>query len=252
MCNKKALDTGKDLLIRRYKRHLRLEDEGKYQPHWYENAFDAPEDPIISGPGFFDFAHWGLVPFWVKDQDQMIQTRGRTVNAKAETVFELPSFRESILRRRCLVPATGFFEHMHLNSRTNIPFFIQVPSMEIFSFAGIWDLWKDPVTRLPYYSYSILTVPANALMSRIHNSKKRMPLVLQPGLEEEWIRPDLPQEEVRDILKIPGPPMVAHSVSRLITSRVDNPDQPAVQAFQPWPELEGADFSATEETTPPA
>lgn len=170
------------------------------EENYHVNAFTHPLYPIVTGDNELQAFHWGLVPFWVKSEEQAKEIENMTINAKADTVFEKPSFRHSIMSKRCIVPSTGFFEWRH-EGKDKIPYFIQVKNEDIFSMAGIFDVWNNPQTGEIYHSFSIITSEANSLMEYIHNTKKRMPVILSPEDEKRWIDPNLNKEDIKDLLK---------------------------------------------------
>lgn len=170
------------------------------EENYHVNAFTHPSYPIVTGDSELQAFHWGLVPFWVKSEEQAKEIENMTINAKADTVFEKPSFRHSIMSKRCIVPSTGFFEWRH-EGKDKVPYFIQVINEEIFSMAGIFDVWNNPQTGEIYHSFSIITSEANSLMEYIHNTKKRMPVILSPEDEKRWIDPNLNKEGIKDLLK---------------------------------------------------
>ncbi len=138
--------------------------------------------PVIksgnSGPPVMALMKWGLVPFWAKDP----KIGYRLINARDDGIFDKPTWRKSILRRRCLVPADGFYE-WKASKEGKVPFFIHPKQVDIFSFAGIWDLWKDSEGR-ELESYSIITTNPNKEMTKIHD---RMPVILSPDDEAAWL-----------------------------------------------------------------
>lgn len=170
------------------------------EENYHVNAFTHPLYPIVTGDSELQAFHWGLVPFWVKSEEQAKEIENMTINAKADTVFEKPSFRHSIMSKRCVVPSTGFFEWRH-EGKDKVPYFIQVINEEIFSMAGIFDVWNNPQTGEIYHSFSIITSEANSLMEYIHNTKKRMPVILSPEDEQRWIDPNLNKEGIKELLK---------------------------------------------------
>lgn len=170
------------------------------EENYHVNAFTHPLYPIATGDNELQAFHWGLVPFWVKSEEQAKEIENMTINAKADTVFEKPSFRHSIMSKRCIVPSTGFFEWRH-EGKDKIPYFIQVKNEDIFSMAGIFDVWNNPQTGEIYHSFSIITSEANSLMEYIHNTKKRMPVILSSEDEQRWIDPDLNKEGIKELLK---------------------------------------------------
>ncbi|EMJ35546.1 hypothetical protein LEP1GSC079_0242 [Leptospira interrogans str. FPW1039] len=134
-------------------------------------------------------------------------------NVKTETVTEKKSFQEAILKQRCLVPSTGFFEYQEIRKK-KYPYRIFLKKEEVFSLAGIFDIWTDSQTQKTYYTFTILTTEANPLMRQIHNSKYRMPLILPRGKEFNWIDPDLDQiKEIEKLFEVyPDTEMDAYTV----------------------------------------
>ena len=130
-------------------------------------------------------------------------------------------FRSSIRKRRCLVPCTGFFEWRWADStgKVKYPYFIRTAD-PIFSLAGIWSEWEDPQTGHIMGTYSVLTTRANPLMEVIHNSKKRMPVILPSEYEQDWLNPELTKD---DVLALCQPfderKMEAWTISKRITDR---------------------------------
>lgn len=153
------------------------------------NGFAHPELPVIlqDEPKKIHLLRWGLVPAWVNDPDRAKRFRSRTLNARAETAFNLPSYRMPVRQQRCLVPADAFYEWQHQGGE-KIKYKIYCKE-KIFSFAGVWDIWTDPVTHEQWQGFSILTTEANRLLAEIHNSKKRMPVILPAKKEKEWLDP---------------------------------------------------------------
>ncbi len=184
------------------------------EENYHVNAFTHPLYPIATGDNELQAFHWGLVPFWVKSEEQAKEIENMTINAKADTVFEKPSFRHSIMSKRCIVPSTGFFEWRH-EGKDKIPYFIQVKNEDIFSMAGIFDVWNNPQTGEIYHSFSIITSEANSLMEYIHNTKKRMPVILSSEDEQRWIDPDLNKEGIKELLK----PLDANKMSAYIINK---------------------------------
>lgn len=133
--------------------------------------------------------HFGLVPHWAKDE------RSKSMNARAETLMEKPTFRPLMLHhKRCLVLSDGYFEHKTEGKR-KIPFRISVKDREIFAFAGLWSRWLG-FNNEPYDSYCIITTEPNSKLAEIHN---RMPVILSPEEEKLWLSKDVP---LADLLKL--------------------------------------------------
>lgn len=168
---------------------------------YFSNGFSNPLWGIITcnNPTEIRLFSWGLIPFWVKTEEEAKKIRKLTLNAKAETIFEKPSFRASIKGKRCLIPSTGFFEWRHENEK-KIPYFVRTKD-EIFSMAGIFDSWVNKSTGEIVNTYSIITTKANSLMSYIHNTKQRMPILLKPENESHWLDSNLSNSDIIDLME---------------------------------------------------
>jgi putative SOS response-associated peptidase YedK len=164
-------------------------------------AFTHPSRPVITANESVEVAKWGLIPHWTQTVEDAKKISKMCINAKAETVFSLPSFRSPILTKRCLIPATGYFEFHHPeNEKTVIPYHIFLRDEEIFSFGGLYELWQNPVTKERTQTFTILTVPANELCAKIHNGGKtpfRMPLIVGRENEERWLDNLLKANEIK-------------------------------------------------------
>jgi len=119
---------------------------------------------------------WGLIPSWAKD------STASQINARSETLLEKPAFRESFERRRCLIPADGFYEWVRYG-KSRQPFHFGMKDESLFAFAGIWDRWK-PTQGPVVESCAILTTSANRLVSDVHD---RMPVILRPEHYYAWL-----------------------------------------------------------------
>jgi putative SOS response-associated peptidase YedK len=214
--------------------------EIEFEPIFYASAFTFPAWPVISEeePNTISMFKWGLIPHWVKDEMQAKEIRTMTLNAKSETVFEKPAFKFSIRKKRCLVLSTGFYEWRDYQKK-KYPYFIRMKKTELFAMAGIYSSWNDKVTGEIVKSFSILTTHSNPLLTKIHNLKERMPVILPPESEREWLNNELTDEQIRSFFPaIDDRLLEAHTISRLITSRVKNPNTPEVQEKFDYAELE--------------
>lgn len=137
---------------------------------------------------------WGLIPWWAKDA----KIGYNTINAKAETLTTSPTFREALQRRRCLVPADGFYEWQTLDSRTKQPWAISLRDGSPLAFAGLWDTWKDKTTGQSLETYTIITTEPNELTAKLHN---RMPVILAPRNYDRWMAPADPARLPVDLLR---------------------------------------------------
>lgn len=123
-----------------------------------------------------------------------------TLNARADTIFEKLSFREPIMKKRCIVPSTGYFEWRHEGSK-KIPYYIYLKDEEIFSMAGVYDTWLDKSTGVEHTTFSIITTDTNPLTNYIHNTKHRMPAILSKENEEKWLESALSKADISALLK---------------------------------------------------
>lgn len=124
---------------------------------------------------------WGLIPHWAKDRG----IGNKLINARAESVAEKPSFRDSFRRRRCLLIADGFYEWKKAGTRKQ-PYFIRLRGGGPIGFAGLWSTWQ-PENSEPVESCTILTTEANALCATIHD---RMPVIVRPDSFGDWLDPE--------------------------------------------------------------
>ena len=181
------------------------------------SAFTHPDCAIITPDSNVQIAKWGLIPSWIRTEEEAFKIRKMTLNAKSETVFNLPSFRVPIMNKRCLVPSTGYFEFHH-KGKEAIPYYIFVKSEEIFSFGGIYELWQNPGTKEMIRTFTILTVPANELCAEIHNGGKtpfRMPLIISKEKEDFWLDGSLKTNDIKRLfLPFKSERMDAYPVAR--------------------------------------
>ena len=188
-------------------------------PICFASGFSFPTWRIVTKADELQRMNWGLIPSWFKEAN-FKEIASMTLNAKVETLNEKASFKHLIQRNECIVPSTGFFE-WQTKGKEKIPYFISPSKGEIFSMAGIYDVWMNPLSGEQHTTFSILTCPANELMEEIHNTKKRMPVILATEHENDWLQGKLDL----DILKVPLPSdkLKAHEVNRkLISSKANN------------------------------
>lgn len=188
------------------------------------SAFTHDEIPIVTGnqPRILQYFEIGLVPNWVKDASKADKLRKGTINARSETIFELPSFKESIRQRRCLITLDGFFEHHHLNKSKRIPFYIWRTDSEPIVMAGIYDF--AVLDNIHVKSVAIVTTKGNDFMAKIHNKDEvhepheipdpRMPVILEKEDFEKWLSGD----DYATLMKpLPDGKLRGHTVEKLRT-----------------------------------
>ncbi len=158
--------------------------------------------------------HWGLVPHWARD------TRLQPINARAETLPEKPFFRDSFRKRRCLIPANGFYEWQGAEGRKQ-PYFFRLKNAELFAFAGLWDHRDSPDRS--FDSCAIITTLANEIMAPVHS---RMPVIIDPGDYEKWLA-----EGPEDLLKPYTGEMTCYPVSNVVNNP-ENDDRDLVKPMK--------------------
>ncbi|MEI6575670.1 MAG: SOS response-associated peptidase [Bacteroidota bacterium] len=185
------------------------------ETEWTKQIFNAAPGmllPVIANiePFKLSVFKWGLIPSWAKDPG----IGNKLINARAETILEKPSFKSSVRHRRCLIPANGFYEWKKEGS-AKIAHRICFPDDRLFAFAGLWDRWHDAEGK-ELTSFTIITTEANDLMKPIHD---RMPVILEPDLEEVWLQYDISPEVAVEMLKAyPGTDMIAYPLSSLVNN----------------------------------
>lgn len=193
-------------------------DSANYKPRY--NCAPSQNLAIISNsdPEKLSYYRWGLIPFWAKDKN----IGNKMINAKAETINEKPSFKNSFKRKRCLVLSDGFYEWKKINTKEKIPYRILMKEEGLFSMAGIWDTWKDENQEC-IHSFSIITTTPNKLMENIHN---RMPVILEKKDEKAWLMEGDP-EKLKKLLKpLNENLLTAYPISKLVNSPVN--DKPEI------------------------
>lgn len=212
-----------------YESLLTYDESYESEPIYYKNAFSLPTHPVIPNttPVRIQEYTWGLIPFWVKNETDAESIRMKTMNARADTIFEKPSFRNAIIQKRCLIPADGFFEWRYYKGK-NYPYYIRMNDHQVFSIAGIWDIWTNPKTQEEVYTFSIITCDANPLLEKIHNKKKRMPVILAKEKEAEYLN-ELSKKEIIALLSpINESVLEAYTISKRVTSTTQNRNDPKV------------------------
>jgi putative SOS response-associated peptidase YedK len=160
----------------------------------------APTQPTgvvrldVKGQRAFELVRWGLIPSWVKDPTKL----SLILNARAETLLEKPSFRGNMRHRRCIVPASGFYEWVG-PPRAKRPFLIQPRNGQCLGFAGLWDHWLG-ADGSEIETMAIITVAANNTVSAVHD---RMPAILAPADFDAWL--DMRSVEAKDAMPLLAP-----------------------------------------------
>lgn len=168
---------------------------------------------------------WGLIPFWAKDRT----IGARMINARSESAALKPAFRQAMRRRRCLIPASGFYEWKKLGKRKQ-PYYIRRTDDAPLGFAGLWESWSDPQGGETLESCTILTTDSNGLLRQVHD---RMPVILDPDGYDLWLDPDEEDpQRVRRLLA--AAPSEVFSVYPVHT-RVNSPGNDDASLIEPLP-----------------
>jgi len=216
MCGRYALTVSARVLAELFELEIAPEFEARY------NIAPTQTVPIVrrnrDDHREMSLARWGLIPSWASDA----KMGARMINARAETVASKPAFRSAAKRRRCLVPADGFFEWQRVGDAKQ-PHLIRFSDARPFAFAGLWETWQPP-TDVPVASFTIITTRPNSVVARVHD---RMPVILPGEAFAEWLGPDeLASERLAELLAPhPADEMEAFPVARTVGNpRNDSPE----------------------------
>lgn len=204
----------------------------EYEPFFHRSAFGFPNLQIIKMDNIGEIypATWGFVPEWSITNIHNFRRKYTTYNAKSETILTSGMYKRSAREKRCLIISDGFFEPHKVNG-VSIPYYCHIPSKkyddgrDLFCFAGIYSELGDEA-----YSCSIITTEANDFFSEIHNVKKRMPLVLDEGLKDEWLNDCLNEKNIEELMKhsFTSKEFSAHPVSRDLYKRDVDTNKPYI------------------------
>lgn len=206
--------------VSRYEEHFQVHG-WPCGPDRYNIAPSASVPIILQAPDgqrAVDLLRWGLVPNWAKDQ-----TIGAKLNnARSETAAEKPSFRSAFRRRRCLVPASGFYEWQPVAGRKQ-PWYISLKDGAPMAMGGLWESWTDPASGEILRTFCVLTTGPNEVMAPIHD---RMPVILPPEAWATWLSPAADLAEISAMTSpAAAAEMQAWPVSRKVSSaREDGPE----------------------------
>jgi putative SOS response-associated peptidase YedK len=186
----------------------------------------APTDPVLSVAEWKDERllgemRWGFVPFWAKD------AKGMQINARSETVATKPMFRDSFSRKRCILPADGFYE-WEPKEAGRTPHWVFRADGYPMAFAGIWSTWKDPSTGELVRTCAIITTKAEGSIGKIH---ARMPVILDPSVWDAWLDRDLTDASEAERLLQPVPSDLL--MERAVSTRVNNVRNDGPELIEP-------------------
>jgi putative SOS response-associated peptidase YedK len=214
MCGRYSFAIEDDLILQRFGIRVRT---AIYKAQY--NCSPTQKLAVISNeePDTLNFFRWGLIPSWTRLGQGHAVSLPALINARAETLLEKPSFKNSFRNRRCLVPATGFYEWKrggdgsHLvSAKAKTPYHIGMKTGEPFCFAGLWDQWISADGEI-INSFTIITTSPNELVAGIHD---RMPVILHQADEKRWITPHPDQSLVQLLQPYPADLMEARLVEK--------------------------------------
>jgi putative SOS response-associated peptidase YedK len=215
MCGRYSLSKSKIELEERFQAEMLSDFKPRY------NIAPTQLVPVITSdsPKGFSYFYWGITPDFAKNKP----VSQKFINAKAESVNEKVSFKTSFQKRRCLIPADGFFEWKKIGKKTKTPYRFTLANEDSFAFAGIWEEYENEKGENKH-TFLILTTSPNSLVSEIHD---RMPVILNREDEKKWLDKYSKEDDLVKLLgTYPANEMISYTVSPLVNS-VGN-DSPAI------------------------
>lgn len=208
MCGRFTLRTPKERIKREFQLQGEPSVEARYNISPSQNILAVRQN--IDGREAAELK-WGLIPSWSKDAS----IGSRLINARSETVLEKPSFREAFKKRRCIIPADGFYEWARIGGKKQ-PYYFRLRDEHLFGFAGLWDRWKRQDGEV-IESCTILTTEANEILAPVHD---RMPVILNPDTYDLWLNEDSRNaESLKELLQpFPDSEMIGYAVSTQVNS----------------------------------
>lgn len=230
MCGRFTLKTPAKLLIEIFEVAVLPELRPRYNiaPTQSILTIRAESGPTLHREGIV--MRWGLVPFWAKD----LSVGNRMINARAETVAEKPSFRQAFAKRRCLIPADGFYEWEKLANGKKQPWFIHQPDEQPFAMAGLWEVWKpkvaygadsadDGVQDEIVLSCTILTTESRGDLRELHD---RMPVIVPPHNWDMWLSDKSSTAQLQSLLvPLPDNSLERYTVSTMVNRPITDSPQ---------------------------
>lgn len=233
MCYSTALRKQQNIIEQRLLNQIpaKFQPSATFQPYFHLNGFTHGTLQIIKmdEPDSIYPATWGFIPDWAAHNPDEFIKKSNTLNARCESIFDKPTFKDSAEDKRCLILADGFFEPHHEHGIVN-PYFCYQPTLEypegdLFLFAGLYnELENNTLTT------TILTTEANPFFAEIHNKKKRMPLILDENCFDDWFDENIPQQSLNELMAtgFTSHKFKAHPVSRNLYKKGIDTNNPKV------------------------
>ena len=239
MCYYISIDTIK-------KKEIELKGKTKKLPELsklVQNGFDYGIAPMIKSSEddwAVEMAHWELIAPWINNMAELEESRKKftNLNATAEKLLESKLFHEPTLKRRCIIPTTGFYEWRAFKGK-KYPYFITPSTSEedgFFLMAGIYNTWTDKSSGEIMDAFAIITTKANPLLEQIHNSKKRMPLLFDKQHANQWLS-DIGVDEINAVIKFEydSAKMKAYTIAKEFRNSIEPQE---AHTYLELPELE--------------
>lgn len=207
-----------------------------YTPYFHANGYSHPDLPVMTSaePHRVQPMMWGLVPHWTRSAGEANDMRNKTLNARSETLFSTPMFRNYAPHNRCLIFIQGFYEWKQVG-KNKIPYFIYMPERQPFALGGVYAHWENKDWMRPY-GCSIVTTAADTLMASIHNTKLRMPLVLPQSKWSAWLDTALHPDDVAMLMQpYDEGRLQAHTVGPILSWEEALRNSPAAQEKKEYP-----------------
>ncbi|GIG53514.1 SOS response-associated peptidase [Demequina activiva] len=222
MCGRYANFLAEQDLIDHFAIATMADDARLLPPNWnvsptQQVAIVVPPKDAADGGNRLEAARWGLVPSWAKDPS----IGSRMINARSETIAEKPSFRTAFAKRRCAVPASGYFE-WRTEGGVKTPHWIHRVDDAPLAFAGLYEFWKDKADGEDaqwLVTTTIVTTAARGDMRDIHD---RQPVMMQADALEAWLDRDADQGTLLDVIGMPAPELTWHEVRKAVGSPKNN------------------------------
>lgn len=223
MCGRSSLTKTEKELEERFRATFYSEDLERYNPLPNFNVAPTQLHPVITQqqPDIIHLFRWGLIPFWAKD----IRIGAKMINARIEGIADKPAFRQAYEKRRCIVPFDGYYEWMK-TPEGKIPYRIKTTNTEIFTIAGLYEVWKNTDGTV-IRSFTLITKEADPKIAHLHD---RMPMLLLPEDEKLWLDHAVPTKDVmNNITPFPGEFITWYRVSDRVNKVTEN-DPGLIQA----------------------
>lgn len=217
---------GREILKEQFPGKLIIYDKDLF---FHVSGFERPFLPVTlnSKDDTIQAARWKLLPFWVKTEADAAKY-ANTLNAESESIFEKASYKNYIGKNRGLLYVNGFYEPHTSATGAKENYYIYTPSKEIFTLGIVYSDWTDQSTGEHYPTFSVITTKANPLLEKIHNEKKRMPLIIPPSNRDQWLHAS-GKDEIKGLMKPYPGDLDAHRVYRVTGARGEDTNRPDIQ-----------------------